>query len=128
MPEKRGNWYTMTILNNGFWEEMALLSASNQIVIDRPSGSTHPKFSELIYPFDYGYVEGTLAADGDGIDVWIGSTGKRVLTGILCTFDTIDKDAEIKLMLGCSQTDIETIIEFLGDMRTLYIPFPVEDR
>jgi len=118
----------MNLLNNGFWEEMASLAASDLLVIDRPLGSAHPRFSDLIYPFGYGYIEGTLAADGDGIDVWIGSQGGRVLTGILCTFDTIDKDAEIKLMLGCSAEDIETIINFLGGMRTLYIPRPVEDE
>jgi inorganic pyrophosphatase len=111
-----------------FWEEMARLAASEFIVIDRPMGSTHPYYSDLIYPFDYGYIDGTLAADGDGIDVWIGSQGHRVLTGILCTFDTIDKDAEIKLMLGCSDDDIEIIVEFLGNMRTLYIPRPLEDK
>lgn len=116
----------MNILNYGFWEEMARLATSDLLVIDRPLGSVHPRFSDLIYPFDYGYIEGTLAADGDGIDVWIGSQGGRVLTGILCTFDTIDKDAEIKLMLGCSDADIETIIDFLGEMRTLYIPSLME--
>lgn len=118
----------MNILNNGFWEEMARLAASDNLVIDRPLGSAHPRFSDLIYPFNYGYIEGTLAADGDGIDVWIGSQGKRVLTVILCTFDTIDRDSEIKLMLGCSDADIETIIIFLSDMRTLYIPCPMEDK
>jgi inorganic pyrophosphatase len=82
----------------------------------------------MIYPFDYGYVEGTLAADGDGIDVWFGSMEERVLTGILCTFDTIDRDAEIKLMLGCSEEDVKTIIDFLGGMRTLYIPKPKGDK
>jgi len=107
---------------------MARLAASDLLVIDRPLGSAHPRFSDLIYPFDYGYIEGTLAADGDGIDVWIGSQGGGALTGILCTFDTIDKDAEIKLLLGCSRADVETIIDFLGDMRSLYIPNPKGDK
>ena len=128
MLDERAIGITMKLLNNGFWEEMARLGASKRVVIDRPSGTAHPNYPELIYPLDYGYIEGTLAADGDGIDVWIGSQGKRVLTGILCTFDTIDKDAEIKLMLGCSDDDVATIINFLADMRTLYIPRPLEDK
>ena len=66
--------------------------------------------------------------DKSGIDVWIGSQEKRVLTGILCTFDTIKRDAEIKLMLGCSNDDVKIIIDFLGDMRTLYIPNPKGDK
>ena len=118
----------MNILNNGFWEELANLAVSNRIVIDRPAGSIHPAYSNLIYPLDYGYVEGTLAADGDGIDVWIGSQEGHALMGILCTFDTIDKDAEIKLMLGCTDEDIRTILKIYSKMCTLYIPRPTEKQ
>ena len=108
-----------------FWEEMANLTANGPIVIDRPQGKAHPRFPELIYPFDYGYVEGTLAADGDGIDVWVGSQEERVLTGILCTFDTVDRDAEIKLLLGCTEDDVEIIMDFIPEgMRYLYIQRP----
>jgi inorganic pyrophosphatase len=111
-----------------FWNEMADLAVSRSIVIDRPRGKAHPRFPDLIYPFDYGYVEGTSAADGGGIDVWIGSQEGRALTGILCTFDTIKQDAEIKLMLGCSPDDVEIVINFLAGMRTLYIPRLEEDQ
>jgi len=114
------------LTGEAFWREMADLAANRQIVIDRPWGKAHPHFPDLIYPFDYGYVEGTLAADGDGIDVWIGSLVRRTLTGILCTFDTIERDAEIKLLIGCTEDDIQIIINFIPDfMRTLYIPNPL---
>ena len=118
----------MKILNNGFWEEMARLGASDHVVIDRPSGTAHPRFPDLIYPFDYGYIKDTFAADGGGIDVWIGSQGKRTLTGILCTFDTIKRDMEIKFLLGCTESDIKSIRSFLGDMKTLFIPNPKEEK
>ena len=112
-------------LGKDFWNEMADLVLHNPITIDRPRGKAHPRYPDLIYPFDYGYVEGTLAADGDGIDVWIGSLGGLVLTGILCTYDTLDRDAEIKLLLGCTEGDVQTITEFIPDfMRYLYIPRP----
>lgn len=111
------------LTGKAFWDEMADLIANRPIVIDRPRAKAHPRLADLIYPFDYGYVEGTLAADGDGIDVWIGSLGNRVLTGILCTYDTLDRDAEIKLLLGCTDDDVQTIINFIPDsMRYLYIP------
>ena len=109
-----------------FWREMADLAANRHIVIDRPQGKAHPRFPELIYPFDYGYVEGTFSADGDGIDVWIGSLERRSLKGILCTFDTIEGDAEIKLLLGCTEDDVQIIINFIPNfMRYLYIPNPI---
>ena len=119
----------MGLTEDAFWQEMADLAVSNPIVIDRPRGEAHPRFPDLIYPFDYGYVEGTLAADGDGIDVWIGSQEERALTGILCTFDTIDRDAEIKLLLGCTEDDVNTIINFIPDfMHYLYIQRPKEKK
>ena len=30
-------------------------------VVDRPLGSHHPKHTHIIYPINYGYVEGVLA-------------------------------------------------------------------
>jgi hypothetical protein len=48
-----------------------------------------------------------------------------MLTGILCTFDTIKRDAEIKLLIGCTMDDITVIRDFYKQMRTLYIPNPL---
>jgi inorganic pyrophosphatase len=110
-----------------FWRELIQLATANPIVIDRPKGQRHPRYPELIYPLDYGYLEGTSASDGGGIDVWLGSLGNKELTGILCTFDTLKRDAEIKLLLGCTSTDIETILKcYESDLRALYIPNPLE--
>ena len=112
-----------------FWHTMADLAASKPIVIDRPKGTAHPSFPEAIYPFSYGYVEGTLAADGGGIDVWIGSQGNHELSGILCTYDTRDRDAEIKLLLGCTNDDVQVIIGFHSSlMAVLHIPRPKENQ
>ncbi|MFZ5877950.1 MAG: inorganic pyrophosphatase [Chloroflexota bacterium] len=111
-----------------FWQEMASLAASTPIIIDRPKDRPHPNWPKLIYPLDYGYLEGTSASDGGGIDVWIGSLGTRALTGILCTFDTLKRDAEIKLLLGCSEEDVCIISDFHDDgiMVYLFIKNPLE--
>lgn len=50
--------------------------------------------------------------DGEGIDVWLGSDPARTLTAILCTVDLIKRDSEIKLLLGCTEEEIQTILEF----------------
>ena len=108
---------------------MVGLTASKPIILDRPQGTAHPRYPDLIYPLDYGYLEGTSASDGGGMDVWIGSQGKEILTGILCTFDTIKKDTEIKLLLGCTEDNVHTIINFHGaQMAVLHIPRPVENK
>jgi hypothetical protein len=67
--------------------------------------------------------------------VWLGSlntlmnkNGTKMLTGILCTFDTLKRDAEIKLLIGCSEEDVQIIRDFHKDMHTLYIPNPAVEH
>ncbi len=98
------------------------------ITLDRPRGTVHPRYPDAIYPLDYGYLEDTSSGDGDGIDIWIGSKEKKILTGILCTFDTLKRDAEIKLLVACSMEDIETIRRFNSDIATLLIPNPMVEH
>ena len=38
---------------------------------DRPLGSRHPRFPDMIYPVNYGYIEGIIAGDGAEQDVYI---------------------------------------------------------
>ena len=39
--------------------------------IDRPLGSTHPRFHKLTYPINYGYVDGVMANDGAEQDIYL---------------------------------------------------------
>ena len=43
------------------------LVEKSKIVIDRPKGSAHPRFPDIIYQVDYGYLENTSSMDGAGI-------------------------------------------------------------
>ena len=112
-------------LDTHFWQKMPRLIKTNAIIIDRPQGKPHPRYPNVVYPFDYGYLENTSAGDGDGIDVWIGTLKQKSLTGILCTFDKIKHDAEIKLLLGCTEEDIQHIRTFHNEMPAQYIPNPM---
>lgn len=40
-------------------------------VIDRPIGSSHPKYADMVYPVNYGYVEGAIGGDGEEQDVYV---------------------------------------------------------
>ena len=110
--------------DSSFWQEITQLTKTNPIIIDRPKDSAHPRYPAVIYPLDYGYLENTTAADGGGFDVWLGTLQTKILTGILCTFDTLKRDVEIKLLLGCTSDDLQIIQHFHGEMVTLYIPNP----
>jgi inorganic pyrophosphatase len=111
-----------------FWQTLAELIENRAIIIDRPHASAHPRYPDVIYPLDYGYLAGTTASDGSGIDVWLGSLRTKTLTGILCTFDTLKSDAEIKLLIGCNPEEVQIIRKFHSKMRTLYIPNPMVDN
>ena len=41
------------------------------VTVDRPMGSHHPDYPDLIYPINYGYIEGILAADGEEQDAYV---------------------------------------------------------
>jgi inorganic pyrophosphatase len=118
--------------DTAFWHAITALITTDAIMIDRPKGSSHPRSKELLYPLDYGYLENKVSSDGGGMDVWLGSLnsvmnkeGGKTLTGILCTFDTLKRDAEIKLLIGCTEEDIQIIQEFHREMYTLYIRNPM---
>ena len=42
-----------------------------KVIVDRPMGSVHPKHDDIIYPVNYGYVEGIIAGDGEEQDTYI---------------------------------------------------------
>jgi inorganic pyrophosphatase len=106
-----------------FWAAAEQLVATSEIVIDRPKGSAHPKVREAIYPVAYGYLRGTSAADGEGIDVWVGSQDPQRITGLVCTFDLRKRDAELKLLIGCTPREEHDILSFLnkGEMAALLV-------
>jgi inorganic pyrophosphatase len=99
-------------LKDDFWEYLDRLIASSQIVIDRPTGSRHPRYPEITYPLDYGYLAGTSSADGEGIDLWRGSISGHPLQAILVIVDLHKRDSEIKLLLGCTPQETQTLLNF----------------
>ena len=106
-----------------FWAAAEHLLHTSEIVIDRPQGSRHPKRVEAIYPVAYGYLKGTTAADGEGIDVWLGSLESKRITGVVCTVDLSKRDAELKLLIGCTSQEEHEILTFLnmGDMAAILV-------
>lgn len=49
-----------------------------RVIVDRPLGSAHPKFGDLIYGVNYGYVPGVIAPDGEEQDAYILGVDKPV--------------------------------------------------
>ncbi len=107
-----------------FWKYLDTLIESNSFVIDRPKGSAHPRFPETINPLDYGYLQGTRSTDDVEVDLWSGSENSRRIQGILATVDLQKIDLEAKLVVGCTEVELEAVLRFhnSGGMRALFFP------
>ena len=46
------------------------LAAACPVMIGRPANSSHPRCPKIVYPLDYGYLEGSSAVDGGGADIY----------------------------------------------------------
>ena len=98
--------------NQKFWEAVDTLVNESKVVIDRPKGTCHPRFPSIVYPVDYGYLENTTSPDGNGIDVWRGTSLSGNVDSIICTVDLMKKDSEIKLLIGCTPEEKNKILTF----------------
>ncbi|MDE6616710.1 MAG: inorganic pyrophosphatase [Lachnospiraceae bacterium] len=85
--------------------------------IDRPLGSQHPRNKEMIYPINYGYVEGVFAGDGAEQDVYVFGTDKPLDTykgKVIAVFHRFN-DVEDKWIVSLDGTDIPDE-KILGDI------------
>ena len=48
-----------------------MLGESVKVIVDRPLGTYHPKYKDLYYPVNYGYIEGIIAPDGEEQDAYL---------------------------------------------------------
>ena len=92
-----------------FWNALDSLVSNSVIIIDRPKGSTHPKYTNFIYEVDYGYLSDTSSSDNEGIDIWKGSNPTQKVNAVICTVDLKKKDSEIKILIGCTNAETKII-------------------
>jgi len=81
-------------------------------MIDRPKGSRHPRYPDVVYQVDYGYLRGTTSMDGGGIDVWRGTKENPTVDAVMCIVDLVKRDSEIKLLFGCSEEEKDIVYRF----------------
>ncbi len=122
------NAYLSELKPDDFWRYLDRLVAGSHIIIDRPKGSHHPHYPGIVYPLDYGSLDGTTSSDSGGIDVWVGAPGTHDLSAVILTVDLHKRNAEIKILLGCTEDEIQTILEFHNenDMRATLVRKPKE--
>lgn len=70
-----------------------ILGTTVTVTVDRPLGSRHPEHTDMIYPVNYGYIEGIIAPDGEEQDAYILGIDKPVekftgmVVGVICRED-----------------------------------------
>ena len=69
--------YQMKIENKDYRD---IIGKNVKGTIDRPLGSAHPRHKEMIYPINYGYVDGVFAGDGAEQDVYVFGTDNPLQT------------------------------------------------
>ena len=79
-------------------EYQHILGQTVTVTVDRPLGSVHPNHPDMVYPVNYGYIEGIFAPDGEeqdayilGVDVPVEQFTGRVIAVIQRKDDVEDK-------------------------------------
>ena len=90
-----------------------------QVIVDRPLGSLHPTYKELIYPINYGYIRGIYAGDGEFQDCYILGENKPITSfnGIVIAIirrlnDVEDKWVVARKGMHFSDKDILSAVYF----------------
>ena len=109
----------MNIYNKEFWKAIDKLVAESELVIDRPKGSRHPRYPDVVYQVDYGYLKGTTSIDGGSIDVWMGTKKNPAVDAVISIVDLLKKDSEIKLLIGCTDAEKEIIYRFHNENKCM---------
>lgn len=88
---------------------------TSTIIIDRVAGTTHPRYPDVVYPVDYGYLDGTTSGDGEGIDVFIGTATGRGIHALAITVDILARDTETKLLIDCDPNETSKVEDLLAN-------------
>ncbi len=95
------------------WEQWDALIQLKGITIERAAGSQHPNHPDIVYPIDYGFVNGTDTVDGDEMDVFKGTASNGLVAAIF-TEDRRKGDLEAKLIVDCSPKEIYLVNGFIN--------------
>jgi len=102
------------IENNAyFWQKIDTLVSSSSFVLQRKKNESHPQYPNLVYPVMYGYLSDTKAA-GEGINLYKGSLKQQSVQALIVAADILKKDLEVKLVVGCTEEEELSILQFLN--------------
>ncbi len=102
-----------------FASHKKMLGETVKVMIDRPMGSCHPKYKDLIYHVNYGYVPEIIAPDGEeqdayilGVDVPVTEFVGKVIAIIHRLDDIEDKWVVAPENQSFSKEEIANLVDF----------------
>lgn len=95
------------------WTGWEALIERNGYTLDRPVGTPHPDYPRIIYPIDYGYIDGTIGTDRQEVDLFVGHA-ENGLVGTLLTTDHRKGDREFKLLYNCAPPEVYMVYGFIN--------------
>lgn len=80
---------------------MSFLGQRVTVTIDRPLGSRHPRYPDLVHPINYGFAPGTVSGDGMPVDAYLLGVDKPIdqAEGIVIAVIARADDVEDKLVV-----------------------------
>ena len=84
------------------YKELHAIDKTVNVTVDRQKGECHPKYKDLVYPVNYGYVQGIFAPDGKEQDAYILGVDESVreFSGkVIAVIKRLD-DCEIKWVVA----------------------------
>ncbi|WP_022834516.1 hypothetical protein [Salisaeta longa] len=95
------------------WTAWERLITRHGLTIDRPKHAPHPEHPSIIYPLNYGYVNGTHSTDGEPVDCFVGDAPTG-LVGLIWTTNYRTGCREAKLLYRCTPADVYTAHGFIN--------------
>ena len=90
-----------------------------KVIVDRPLGTFHPKYKDIFYSVNYGFIPGIIAADGEEQDAYILGIDEPVaeFTGkviaIIHRFDDVEEKWVVSAEnISFSKSEIEKLVYF----------------
>ncbi|NLC42466.1 MAG: Inorganic pyrophosphatase [Erysipelothrix sp.] len=101
--------------NAYFWQKIDTLLFSLTYKKSRDPQKVHPTYSNLVYPLEYGYLvdvdEGNKYVH---IGVFKGNDESRQVNSVVICADILQKELDVKLLIGCNAEDEKAVLEFLN--------------
>ncbi len=105
----------MELENNAyFWQKIDTLYLSSDLEMDKPAGTAHHLYKNLIYPVDYGHLQSNVDDIDKSVGLYRGSGPQKIIDTIVVCVDILKKDIEVKLLMGCTPQEEEKILIFLN--------------